>query len=348
MSRKGEADRGFISWRPDPRYPENVLLCERILTVVNSYKEAGLPSPTIRDVYYDLRGRYGYPKSDAQYRKTTRFLRLMRRAGMIDFDDVDDDTATVEYGGGGADESPLEWAESLVRRARIYDRDWSEGQTFDVVVLTEGAGKVRQFSTVAEDYGVEVRSGGGWESVDYKHKLARSACLEYMSTNRPTVYLHCGDYDADGVALYESGVEDVCAFAQGLLGRFGLRAVKAADILIFKRLMLTEEQIAEHVPQQNLDYIDPAKIKASDHRGRAWYEDMSARGIRPFKCELEALDLATRLEIVKSALDEHVDLDALTTVKERAQSERKVLVDAVQRFAGELAEVLKDDEDGEP
>jgi len=252
----------------------------------------------------------------------------MRRSKNIplSFDDVDDDTETA-LPGGGDDESPEAWLSELPGAASAYDRDWSEGQPLNVVVLTEGAGKVRQFSTVAEDYGVSVRSGGGWESVDYKHALARAACREYFSdgSQRPTVYLHCGDFDADGVALYESGVEDVLAFVSGMIPD----GYDAHEIVSFERVMLTEDQILEHVPDQNLDFLDRSKIKAKDHRGRRWYGDQAARGLRPFKCELEALSLETRLEIVREAIERYVDLDQLQRVKDRAERERTMLGEVI-------------------
>ena len=88
-----QGDRGFIDWKPDRRSEQ---LVERILTLVNYYTENGYPAPTVRDVFYDLLGQYGYGKSDSFKRSVYRYLRLMRRTRSqewgIRFDQINDDS----------------------------------------------------------------------------------------------------------------------------------------------------------------------------------------------------------------------------------------------------------------
>jgi hypothetical protein len=127
----------------------------------------------------------------------------------------------------------------------------------------------------------------------------------------------------------------------------------------FERGMLTEDQILQHVPEQNLDFINRTKIKAKDHRGRLWYDDQALRGLRPFKCELEALSLETRLDLVREAIERHVDRGQLQRVKDRAERERQMLgsviwdhvesmVQAARQRAGGASEATPDEPQPEP
>jgi hypothetical protein len=303
-----ENDRGFIEWSPRG---DSLELVEQISTVVQFYRRGGYPAPTVRDIYYDLVGKYGYQKSESFHSRVYRFVRKMRRSGMIRFEDVDDDSST-EIGGGGYD-SPADFWRGVQLSAFYYARDLTQNQPDRVIVLTEGAGKVRQFSEVASDYDVPVLSGGGWESITYKYRLARDAVSEYRETGRQTIALHCGDFDPDGVRIYESGVEDVLAFVEGMGEEPGL-------VIYFERVMLLPEQ----VPERGKRPFDRSKLKKNDHRGRAWPYD--------YKCELEALPIPERLEILRAKLEEYLDQDQVTADRQLGERERA----EIQARVGEM------------
>jgi hypothetical protein len=193
-------------------------------------------------------------------------------------------------------------------------------------VLTEGAGKVRQFRTVTRDFDGPVYSGGGWESIRLKHDLAQHAVEEYEKNARPTVALHCGDFDPDGVEIFESGIADVRAFIDGMLDGWA----EPDEVFRVERLMLTPEQVAEHVPEEDRDVIDRAEIKARDWRGQKWPH--------PYKCELEALSIPVRLEILRARLGELIDLDRVSAVREQGEEEREKIVGRIgELLAGEEA-----------
>lgn len=304
---RDQADRGFIDWTPNAG---TRVMVDQILSVIQSYRDQGVPAPTVRDVMYELRSRFGYKKTKAFKRKVYRLLSKMRRSGMIGFDEIDDDSPTVEDGCGYDD--PAQFWNGVRLRARFYSRDLMQGQPYRVIVLTEGAGKVRQFRTVSARYDIPVYSGGGWESVKLKHKLAKEAADEYAKNGRPTLALHCGDFDPDGVAIFEAGVDDVRGFIAGFLPD-----EDAEEILQIERLMLTQER-AERLPEEDRDYIDRSQIKAKDYRGQKWPHD--------YKFELEALQLPERLEILRERIDELVDQDQVSAVKAEADAERKEIV----------------------
>src|SRR5215208_1575499 len=88
-----EGDRGFIDWSPRS---DSKQVVEDILSVVHYYREGGHPAPTVRDVYYDLLGWYGashgYVKGEKLKRRVYRLLTKMRRAQMVAFSDINDDS----------------------------------------------------------------------------------------------------------------------------------------------------------------------------------------------------------------------------------------------------------------
>ena len=310
-----DADRGFLDWGPNSRTKEVV---DQILRVIQTYRDAGVPAPTVRDVYYNLIGRYGYKKSEALNRKVYRLLRKMRRSGMIGFDEIDDDSPTMLTGSGHDD--PAQFWRVVKSSANYYNRDLLQGQPYRVIVLTEGASKVRQFRTVTRDYDIAVYSGGGWESIRLKHDLAVDAASEYEKRGRPTLALHCGDFDPDGVAIFESGVDDVRAFISGMID------AAPEVVLQVERIMLLPEQ-RHMVPERGVARIDRSKIEAKDYRGQKWPHD--------WRCELEALEIPDRLEILRAKIDEVLDHDQLSAVREQGEAERDEIVTRIDELLGE-------------
>jgi hypothetical protein len=124
------------------------------------------------------------------------------------------------------------------------------------------------------------------------------------------------------VEIFEAGVEDVRAFIAGM-------NVDAdpEEVFQIERLMLTHEQ-AERLPDEDKDYIDRSKIKAKDWRGQKWPY--------AYKCELEALPIPERLEILRGRINELVDQDQLSSVREQEQAEREEIMGRIEVFvAGE-------------
>ena len=312
-----QGDRGFIDWKPD-RASEQ--LVERILTLVNYYTENGYPAPTVRDVFYDLLGQYGYAKSDSFKRSVYRFLRLMRRTRSeewgIKFDQINDDSFDALDTRTHID--PADFWRDVSTQARTYHKDLATNQPSRVVVFTEGAGAVRQFYEVAKDYTIPVYSPGGWDSINLKYETARDALGEFEATGRQTVILHAGDFDPDGVDLFRVFGEDVHAFVENLDS-----GVSAEGVIAFKRVMLLPEQIDENKKTT----IDPSKIKKRDHRGQRWEYS--------FKAELQALTLSERLAVMREAIEREVNRAQLEEDRRANEEEYKQVQEDSARLAEE-------------
>lgn len=319
-ARPDQGDRGFVDWCPNAASKE---LPDQILSVLNSYREGGYPAPTVRDVYYRLLGLYekthGYDKDDPKFkRKVYRLLTKMRRVRSgrykVDFDEINDDSPTWLRSGGY--DRPEDFWRALRSRAEVYKRDLLVGQPTRIVVLTEGAGEVRQFQQVARDYHIPVYSGGGWDSLSLKYEIGRDVARDYERHGRRTLILHAGDFDPDGAWLYRAFVEDARAFAVDL-GAPG-------DAIATKRVMTHPEQVPPHGQKT----IDRTQLKAMNHRGQRWPHE--------FKAEMQSIDLPERLRLMREAIEREVDHDAqLEDDRRRGDEEREAIKRTLKDFMGE-------------
>lgn len=291
-----DADRGFIYWNPQKA---SIPFIEQLLNVVDYYSDNGYPAPTPRDVFYDMIGQYGYEKNDSLNRKLYRLLRKMRRVKdgpgkkySIPFDAITDDTPTSRVARSYTD--PTAFWTDVKKSATSYRKNLAKNQPKKVIIYTEGAGAVKQFHHVAQDYTVPVWSPGGWDQLDLKYQTAKKVVVEHRVNGRETVILQAGDFDPDGVGLFEVFIEDVREFIRG----FG----RDPEIITFKRVTLTPEQV-EGIPLEKRSRIDPAKIKNKNYRGQKWP--------LPYKVELQALTLEERLVVMRNAIEAELDLGQL-------------------------------------
>jgi len=309
-----QGDRGFIAWKPRS---DSKQLVEHILSVVHYYRDKGYPAPTSRDVYYDLIGWYGkshgYKKSHKLKRKVYRLLCKMRRAGVVAFEEISDDSSDSLVTRTHRD--PQHFWSDIGGLARTYHKDLTANQPKRIVIFTEGHGMVRQLYEVARDYTIPVYSPGGWDSITLKHDTAQTAVCEHKDTGRKTLVLHTGDFDPDGVDLFRCFTEDVHAFVEG----FG----EEPEIILFKRVML----LAHQIPEYGKTTFSHAELKEKNHRGQRWPYD--------FKAELQSLSLEDRLPIMREAIEAEVDHAQLEEDRRKSREEyQRVSATALKLLEG--------------
>jgi hypothetical protein len=96
-------------------------------------------------------------------------------------------------------------------------------------VWCEAKGMAPMLSGAADEYGIDVLSGSGYDSTTIRHEVGEST----WELDVPLVVLHVGDLDPDGRAIYHAAAEDVIAWAEAGGGE--------AE---FVRLAVTPEQVA--------------------------------------------------------------------------------------------------------
>jgi hypothetical protein len=293
----GKRDRGFIEWRPQRRSLE---LLTKIEAIIADYAQA----LTLRQVFYRLVARFGYPKSehskrtglanDQPYARLGDLVVKARRSRRIAMAAIRDDTSTrfepITYAGI---EDFLTDAKARVEHFRL---DRQKGQRRRLVVICEAGGMAPQlYYGVTERYGIPVLPSGGFDSVTEKHSYAE----EWSTRDQPTTVLHIGDYDESGETMFDALAEDIGAFTADYGG----------DVE-FVRVAVTPEQMRELA----LPSVPP---NPNDNRGRGITETWQA----------EALDPNDLARILEDAILARFDLAIYHAVLDEEERRRRELIE---------------------
>jgi len=322
VTAKGDGDRGYIEWKPDKRTQK---LRDQVLTIVQTYPEQGLPAPTPRDVYYDVVSHYGYKKDPKLMRRIYYILRKARRAELIDFDAITDDTEASAWVGGYED--PAAFYRKMQHYTNGYTRHFEDNQDIHLELFAEGKGKVQQLARVASAYHIAVRSPGGYDRIAPKRELALRAAWEWEEYDRPTTVLHMGDFDPDGEEIYNVFVEDAHAFLSAHIDD------DPEDVLTFKRIAVRPEQ----VPLARRGTFDLSAKHRDDTRAARWPHE--------YEVQLEALGVPRILEIAREEIEAVLDLDQIEADKEQSRPEREKIQANMRRLAEEAEDEEAEDEE---
>ena len=290
--------RGFnLDWRPQAKSQQKL---EAVQAVLAAYEEY-LPL-TIRQIFYRLVGTEIIGKSEKEYANLCELLNRARRARLISMDAIRDDGFSggtgIRIGYTGADE----FLDEIRHRAEGYRRDRQEGQARRIVLWCEASGMVPQLQRVAHEYGVPVKSSGGFDSLTVKHALSRQ-----LGADKPATVLHIGDFDPSGEVMFDALAEDVGAFAAGY-----------GHEVRFIRLAVT----SGHIAQYSLPTAPP---KESTHQARKQMVET---------VQAEALDPATLGRIVQQAIAGCMDEQVLDDVMGAEDEEQQRLVYHLVSFGG--------------
>jgi hypothetical protein len=312
--------KGFATWKPHAKTEILVGDVERVLDEYRDY----LPL-TIRQIFYRLVG-LGYPKTEKFYKnKVIDVCNRGRRSGRFPFYAIRDDGVSRQGGESFTWESPEDYYRTHEEISNFYERSWHAEQPAYVAVLCEASGMVPMVESAVEDYRIEVASSSGFDSLTVKHDLYRTAVYREQEFGQRTILLHMGDHDPSGVSVYESMAADFSAFCADD-GR--------EDIIEMKRVALTPSQITELGIATT-----PDEIKPSDSRS----ESFLARGLDP-AAQLEAIPPDTIGAIVRQAVEENLDADALARSRAQEQEERHEVQETLDRVNGILRDAFGFDE----
>jgi hypothetical protein len=280
--------KGYAAWRPQANTRH---LLEQVNAVLDEYAEH-LPL-TVRQIYYRLVGGYGYEKTEQAYKRLGEHLVRARRAKLIAFDAVRDDTV-LSYSSPWHEGVEDFWNETG-RRIRNYQRDRQTGQRVRVELWCEAAGMAPQLARVADAYSVPVYATGGFGSLTAVRQIADRALARTM----PTVLLHVGDYDPSGESIFAAVAEDAAAFVE-------------ADRIV-NTLRIRPVRVALTAAQVELYQLPTAPPKPSDSRSRHWDGGT---------CQLEALAPDLLAQLVREAIAHELNLDSLAAQIVREDDDR--------------------------
>lgn len=295
------SDRGFIDWRPRGDTLDRL---EMIKTILAKYREH-LPL-TMRQVFYAAVGQHGYEKTEKAYKRLLYVSAKARRAGKIDFVDIRDDGVTVREPDGfnGLPDFQL----YLGQIARGYMRNRLLGQDRRIIVLCEASGMVPQMVNIAGQYGVEVRSSGGYDSVTAKFELGMNIARD----GRAVTILHLGDLDPSGEDIFTNIAEDVGEFARAMCEQFDVAYDFQCD-----RIAVTRRQAIDMA-------LPTAPTKATDSRAKNFEGET-------VQCEAIPPDVLNR--IVKEEIEARLDLQAFAANLALEEAETKHIASVMSKVS---------------
>jgi hypothetical protein len=243
---------------------------------------------TVRQVFYRLVSAGEIGKTEAEYKATVvRLLAELRLAGEIPFGWIADNTRWMRK---PVSFSGLEQALALTRQT--YRRGiWNDQDAYVEVWLEKDAlaGVVYE---VTGEWDVPLMVTRGYPSLSYLHGAAEAIA----SARKPAFVYYFGDHDPSGV--------DISRNVEARLRQFAPRAE-----IRFERLAVTEAQIrALGLPTR------PTK-KTDSRAGHFSGESVEVDAIPPRELR----------EMVRKAIERHVNLDLLRRTESIEAAERKTL-----------------------
>ncbi len=275
---------GWVPWEP---VPATKLVIDQVRSILSDQSDY-LPL-SIRQIFYLGVSAHGWTKTDKFYRHLCNYLTRARRAGLIPFDQIRDDTMVEECAHSW---SSVDSYHATVRHmAESFVLDPMLDQPRDVVVWMEGKGLVPMIRRFVDPYHVRVMTSGGFDSLTAKYDLAN------RYADRDAVVLHFGDMDPSGEKMFDALRNDVRAFG----GR-----------VEFQRIAVTREQVID------LD-LPTAPVKGKGHAHEAGFDGDET-------VQLEAIRPDDLQRIVTGAVTDALDMDAFAASMERSAAIREGLM----------------------
>jgi len=240
---------------------------------------------TLRQLFYRLVSNGTLRNTQADYGQLSSRTAAARRAG--GFPALVDRTRAIHR--LNAWDGP---AAALATIARVYRRDRTEGQAFNVILGIEKDGLTTLLQAWFGDYGVPVVVTRGYPSQTYVDDIAE--LIE--GDGRPAVLLYGGDFDPSG--------EDIRRDFAARVGVFD-------DV---RHVALTPDQVDQH-------QLPPMLGKATDSRAAGF----TARHGQLVQVEIDALPPDVLRELYAAELDAFFDKSTWRSVVEREKAERAEL-----------------------
>jgi len=251
---------------------------------------------TVRQVFYQATVRGVVDKTEAGYRIVQTDLVYLRRAGLMPFGWLADNTRwqrkprTFSSIKQALNETARFYRKALWTETDSYVDVWLEKDAFSGVVLP-----------VTADYDVPLMVARGYASLSFLHTAA-----EYIGELEVPAYIyHLGDFDPSGVNAGEK-IEET------------LREYASDAEINFERIAVTPKQIsAWNLPTR--------PTKTTDSR---------AKGFGDISVELDAIEPNLLRDLVREAIERHLPPDQFEILKAAEASERTQIAGLVGMLNG--------------
>jgi hypothetical protein len=298
-------DLGYVRW--DPRPDQGGELLSDVQSVLEQY-QAQLPL-AIRQIYYVLLGKFGCAKGRQFERRLSYVINRARRARLIDFQDIRDDTSAIYQEQWYANIDAYYQAE--LERRKGFKRDRMADQPYAIEVHVEARGMGPQIYNVTRDFSIRVYPAGGKAHLTDKYEMAQRIVAR---RDQLTIIISLGDFDPHGISMFDNLADDVTAFVK-------VDHDQDHPLPLFHRVALTEEQVTKY--QLIKEPYQPKS--AADHVGWQWYRE------RDWVVQLEALPPDVLEMELRSAIVGFLDKDSYArTLKREARDRNKLTKELIK------------------
>lgn len=272
---------------------------------------AGGYTLTVRQLYYQFVARDLLANTQANYKRLAGIVDDARKAGLIDWDAIEDRTrylrSITAYAG------PENF---LTRQVRNYYAEnlWASQDTYCEVWVEKDAllGVVER---PALEWRVPYFACRGYASSSELYEAGKRLA-RHKAAGKRVVIFHLGDHDPSGLNMTD-------------VNRDSLRQFGRTNGVEVRRLALNMDQVEEHEPPPN-----PAKD--TDARFAGYAEMMEAHGYEDPddvpSWELDALEPAVIDQLIRDAIEEVVDQEAFQAARDEEAANQEKLMEAARHW----------------
>ena len=275
----------------------------------------------VRSVGYALIAKYGYPKHDDFFDRIGEDMRVMRLLGEIPLDWIIDETRAIDRVAMWNDPVTL-----LNAAASQYRADPWLDQPSAVMVCCEKHGLSGVLRPVTERYRVPLATLGGACSASFVAKLAKWVIAK---GDRQIIILYLGDFDPSGVQIPVWLHRDIFAFARVVDSKYPVEHYR--DHVRVERLAINSlEQAVSYggVPRPT----EKETGKKNNHIGSADWPTDEATGKLLDSVEVDSIPPAAMQQMVREAIERHLDAVRFQACLENEAAERERLQDFVASY----------------
>ncbi|OPZ03990.1 MAG: hypothetical protein BWZ09_02101 [Alphaproteobacteria bacterium ADurb.BinA305] len=281
--------------------PASLDLIARCAVIIETYAAQGLRL-TLRQLYYQLVSANMIPNEEKSYKNLGSLVSDARLAGLLDWDAIEDRVRVPKR--------PSEWDDlgdivNAVLHSYRLPR-WKDQPEY-VELWVEKDALAGVLAPIATEYHVTLMVNRGYSSQSAMYEAGRRF-KNAQEEGKGLHLLYLGDHDPSG----EDMVRDVA-------DRLAMFGVEDLDV---DKLALTMTQIRQYKPPPN-----PAKV--TDSRAKAYIEKHGEHS-----WEVDALPPNVLAKIIRSALAELVDDEAMGAVKAQEQRDK-------ERLRAAVAEIMR-------
>jgi hypothetical protein len=255
---------------------------------------------TLRQLFYQLVARELIENKQTEYKRLGDVIKNARRAGLIDWDAIEDRTRIVRRLASWGD--PPE----LIAAAEQYRENPRQGQDVRVEVWIEKDALIGVIERVCNDFRLPYFACRGNNSESEQYAAGKRFEAQLAEGLTPIV-LHLGDHDPNGLDMTRDNRDRLALFAR-----------QPVEV---RRLALNMDQVERYRPPPNF-------AKETDTRFAAY------AGLYGPECwELDALAPDVIASLIRAEIEGLIDVDSWTEAMNREAENRALLDHASHNWA---------------